>query len=161
MTRRLLPWLLRGLIAAGLAIDSYVHADLAGIYDGVGAGHLLSQGLLFRAEAVVSGAVALLVLVAGNRRQVLGAAAVVAGSAFGALLLYRYVDVGQLGPIPNMYEPAWFPEKNLAAIAEAVATGSALLAAAFASLAGPPPVRPSRSVGRLAAVSRLRLGRPR
>jgi hypothetical protein len=33
-------------------------------------------------------------------------------------VLYRYVDVGSIGPIPNMYEPAWFGEKTHSAIAE-------------------------------------------
>jgi len=28
----------------------------------------------------------------------------VAASALGAVLLYRYVDVGSLSPLPNMYE---------------------------------------------------------
>jgi hypothetical protein len=26
---------------------------------------------------------------------------------FSAVVLYRYVDVGKLGPLPNMYEPTW------------------------------------------------------
>jgi hypothetical protein len=42
------------------------------------------------------------------------------------VLLYRYVDVPALGPIPSMYEPLWFPEKTLSAVAEAVATLAAL-----------------------------------
>jgi len=50
----------------------------------------------------------------------------VAASSFGAIVLYRYVDVGTLGPLPNMYEPIWFTEKWVAAVAEAVATVTAL-----------------------------------
>jgi hypothetical protein len=34
------------------------------------------------------------------------------------VLLYRYVDVGSIGPIPNMYEPVWFGEKTHSAYAE-------------------------------------------
>jgi hypothetical protein len=34
-------------------------------------------------------------------------------------MLYRYVDVGSLGPIPNMYDPIWYAEKTLSAVAEA------------------------------------------
>ncbi len=42
--------------------------------------------------------------------------------ALGAVLLYRYVDVGQLGPIPNMYENTWqVPGKLLSAYAEGAA----------------------------------------
>jgi hypothetical protein len=43
------------------------------------------------------------------------------GSSF-----YRYVDPGAIGPLPDMYEPVWFPEKTLAGIAEAVALGAAI-----------------------------------
>ena len=46
----------------------------------------------------------------------------VAASSLTAILLYRYVNVGQIGFLPNMYEPAWFPEKSVAAVAEAAAT---------------------------------------
>ena len=45
----------------------------------------------------------------------------VAGTALGAVLLYRYVDPGTLGPLPDMYEPFWFAKKTLAHRAEAAA----------------------------------------
>lgn len=109
---------LRVLVAAGLAVSAYVHADLAAVYDGVGA--RVSQGNLFRIDAAVASLAALAVLAAG-RRSGFGLAFVVAASSLGAILVYRYVDVGQLGPLPNMYEPAWFPEKSAAAVAEAAA----------------------------------------
>src|SRR5579859_7280212 len=109
---------LRLLVAAGLAVDAYVHADLAPIYDGIHGS--ISQGELFRIEAGVAAAAALIVLVAG-RRAGLGLAFVVAASALGTLLLYRYANVGRLGFLPNMYEPSWFPEKTTAAVAEAAA----------------------------------------
>ena len=57
------------------------------------------------------------VLVRGSR-PAYAAALVVAGSAFIAVLLYRYVDIPALGPIPAMYEPLWFFEKVLSAVAE-------------------------------------------
>ncbi len=109
---------LRLLVAAGLAVDAYVHADLAPVYDGIRAS--ISQGDLFRIEAGVAAAAALIVLVAG-RRAGFGLAFAVSASALGVLLLYRYVDVGRLGPLPDMYEPSWFGEKTLAAVAEAAA----------------------------------------
>jgi plastocyanin len=115
---------LRLLVAAGLAVDAYVHADLAPAYDGIRAS--VSQGELFRIEAGLAAGAALLVLAVG-RRAWFGVAVAVAAGGLGALLLYRYVDVGQLGPLPNMYEPSWFPEKTAAAVAEAAA---AVLAAA-------------------------------
>jgi plastocyanin len=113
----------RLLVAAGLAVDAYVHADLAPAYDGIRAS--ISQGDLFRIEAGLAAAAALIVLVVG-RRTGFGLAFAVAASALGPLLLYRYVDVGRLGPLPNMYEPSWFAEKTIAAVAEAAAAAAAL-----------------------------------
>ncbi|MEU4584573.1 hypothetical protein AB0F92_21155 [Kitasatospora aureofaciens] len=48
----------------------------------------------------------------------------VAACGLGAPLLRRYVDVGTLGPLPNMYEPIWFEEKIRAAWAEGIATAA-------------------------------------
>src|SRR5919201_1427438 len=46
----------------------------------------------------------------------------VAASALGAVLLYRYVDVGSLGPLPDMYENTWeVPGKLASAYAEGAA----------------------------------------
>src|ERR1700728_4288955 len=117
--RRVAKLILRLLVAAALAVDAYVHADLAPLYDAIHAS--VRQGDLFRVEAGVASAGALIVLAYG-RRAGFALALLVAVSALGAILLYRYVDVGTLGPIPNMYEPAWFPEKTTAAVAEAAAT---------------------------------------
>ncbi|MEU6235980.1 hypothetical protein [Kitasatospora sp. NPDC047058] len=116
-------WLLRLLTAAGLAVDAYVHADLAGERDLVGDD--ISQGTLFRIEAGAASFAALLVVLAATR-VTWAVAFVVAASALGALLLYTYVDVGTLGPIPNMYEPVWYPEKTTAAVAEGVAVVTSL-----------------------------------
>ncbi len=113
---------LRLLAAAGLAVVAYVHADLAPAYDGVRA--TISEGALFRGEAAAASAAALVVLAVG-RRAGFGLALVVAASALGPIVLYRYVNVGGLGPLPNMYEPAWFPEKTAAAVAAAAATALA------------------------------------
>ncbi len=117
-------WLLRILTAAGLAVDAYIHADLASNYDPVR--HSISQGDLFRIEAGVASAAALLILLTA-RRVTWAAAFLVAASALGAILLYRYVNVGTLGPLPNMYEPIWFTKKVIAVVAEGAATATALL----------------------------------
>ena len=48
--------------------------------------------------------------------------------AFGgvaAVLLYRYVDVGAIGPLPDMYDASWYSEKTWSAIAEAAAAVAA------------------------------------
>ncbi|MGD3107188.1 hypothetical protein [Streptomyces sp. YGL11-2] len=112
--------MLRLLTAAGLAVDAYVHVALAGAYDPVGAG--ISEGTLFRAQAAAAALAAVLVLASGRSRWVWAFAFLVAASAVGAVLLYRYVDVGTLGPLPNMHEPVWYPKKTVSAVAEAVAT---------------------------------------
>jgi hypothetical protein len=46
---------------------------------------------------------------------------VVAASALVAMLVSRYVDLGRDRPFPDLYDPVWFAEKTLAAIAEGAA----------------------------------------
>jgi len=120
--------LLRVVTAAALAVVAYTHADLASQYDGIQGS--ISQGTLFVIEAAAASFAALIVLVFGGRIG-FALAALVAASALGAILLYRYVDVGTLGPLPNMYEPVWYPEKTTAAIAAAVATLAAVIGLAW------------------------------
>jgi hypothetical protein len=129
--------ILRLITAAGLAVDAYVHFDLASQYDTTIGG--ITQGLLFRIEAVAAILAALLVL-ASARRVFAVLPLLIAASALGAILLYRYVDVGTIGPLPDMYDPAWFPEKVLSAIAEAIATiGAAILLVAPRRQLSQPP----------------------
>jgi hypothetical protein len=112
--------------AAMLGIDAVVHARDAHFYDAVRTS-VISQGTLFRLEAAVATLVAVVLLIRPSRFW-WAVALIVAASAFGAVLLYQYVDVGQLGPIPNMYEPTWaLPGKAASAWAEGVAV---ILAAA-------------------------------
>jgi hypothetical protein len=120
----LLSWVLRLTTVAGLAVDAWVHVDLAARYDPNRAPGELSQGDLFRAEAVVSIGAAVLLLLTPRLLAWL-VAWLVAASALGGLLLYRYHDPGAIGPLPDMYEPLWFPEKTLAGVAEAVAVSTA------------------------------------
>ena len=117
-------WLLRLLTAAGLATDAYVHTDLASSYDSVQKS--ISQGELFRIEAGASALAAVLVLLLGRRPLVWLFAFLVAAAGVGAVVLYRYVDVGALGPLPAMYEPVWYPEKTASFVAESVAAVTAL-----------------------------------
>jgi hypothetical protein len=126
----------RVVAAGGLGYDAYAHLDLAANFDANRA--LISQGMLFRVEAALAILAALLVALIQHRAAALYAV-LIAGSALGAVLLYRYVDVGTLGPLPDMYEPSWYPEKTYSAIAEA----AAILAAALLVFSGgrkwPPP----------------------
>jgi hypothetical protein len=113
------------IVVVGLALDAYVHLDLASDYDPVKT-DTLSQGDLFRAQSAVAILAALLLLVR-PRRWTAAFAALVAGSALAAVLLYRYVDIGQIGPIPSMYEATWYTEKTNSAIAEGVAFVAAVV----------------------------------
>jgi hypothetical protein len=114
------------VMVAGLAVDAYVHFDLASSYDGVKSS-VLSQGELFRVE----GAVAILAasaLLVRPRRYTAAFAFLVTAAGFAAVMVYQYVNVGAFGPIPDMYEPLWYPKKTLSAWAEGIA---ALAAAAL------------------------------
>jgi hypothetical protein len=111
--------------AAALAVDAYVHLHDAGFYDSVRSS-VLSEGTLFRAQAAVSIVVALAVGLR-PRRVWWAAALAVLASAAGAVVLYTYVNVGALGPLPDMYEPTWvLPGKLVSAWTEAA---GALIAA--------------------------------
>jgi hypothetical protein len=129
-------WLLRIVTAAMLAEDAYVHADLAYRYD-PNQGNSISQGTLFRWEAGVAAFAALAVLVVFWRMAwslvAWALAFVVAASALGAVMIYAHYDIGRLGPLPDMYEPFWYGEKTRAAVAEAIATGTAFLGLVLAT----------------------------
>jgi len=117
------------VIALALLVDAVVHFRLAPGYQlsapgGIGAGNL------FRVETAVALAAAVLVLVRRTRASY-AVAFFVALSALGAVILYRYVNVPMFGPLPAMYEPVWFPEKTLSAIAEASAAAAAGAAIIF------------------------------
>jgi len=114
---------LRLVVVAGLAVDVYVHLHLAAGYDANTA--TISEGALFRVEAGVAALAAALVLLTRTQIGVMVAFLVAAGGV-GAVLLYQYVDVGAVGPLPNMYEPLSYPEKTDSLIAEAVAALAAL-----------------------------------
>ena len=114
---------LRVVTALALLVDAVVHLRLAPGYQ-LSAPGGIGVGNLFRIEALVALAAAALVLVRGTVGSY-SAAFLVAVSALGAVLLYRYVNVPTLGPLPAMYEPVWFPEKTFSAVAEAIAAAVA------------------------------------
>ena len=124
MSRTVVRWLLVAVTLAGLAIDAYVHFDLAARYDPI-ASTTLSQGDLFRFEAVAS-IVAGVALLARPRWYTAGLALLVLAGGALALYVYRYWNVPAFGPIPRMYEPIWFGEKSLAAAAETIGALSAM-----------------------------------
>jgi hypothetical protein len=127
-------WRLRAariVVAAGLALDAYAHLNLASTY--AEAGGLVDEGVLFRGEAAVALLAAAAVVVTGRRGCFLAGFAV-AVSALAVMLVSRYVDLGVIGPFPDLYDPVWFPEKLLAAIAEGAAGLAALIAVVLCGL---------------------------
>jgi hypothetical protein len=117
--------LLRLLVVAGLAVDAYVHwtfaADMAFVTGGS-----IGGDSLFRLQAVLAGLTGLLVLV-WARRWTFAVAFLVAAGALGAVVFYYFFDVGALGPLPAMHDPAWYAEKTISAVGEAVAALAALV----------------------------------
>ncbi len=129
---RILGWALALVVVVGLAIDAYNHFNVASQYAGVKTS-TVSQATLFRVEAALAVLAAVLVVVWASRLSALFALAV-AGGGLILLVLYRYVDVGRLGPIPDMYQPIWnVPGKKWSVAGEVIAiVGSlALLAHGF------------------------------
>ena len=109
---------LRVLTALALFIDAGVHIYLAPGYQAANPGGI-GQGNLFLLESAAAVVVGLWVLIRGSRLS-FALALAVALSAFAAVMLYRYVDIPAIGPMPAMYEPVWFFEKTLSAVAEGV-----------------------------------------
>jgi hypothetical protein len=139
---------LRLLTALALFIDAGVHLFLAPGHQDAQPG-TVSQGTLFLLEAAAAVVAGVWVLVRGSRAAYALAFAV-ALSAFAAVVLYRYVDIPAIGPIPAMYDPVWFFSKTLSAVAEG--------AGALLALAG--LVRTGRR-GRADAGTRFPAGRRR
>jgi hypothetical protein len=127
--RRALRFAARLIGAAALAVDAYFHAKLADQYDLVQKS--ISEGDLFRIEAGLASLAALLLLIWHHPLSE-GFAWLVAAGGLAAVLVYRYIDVGTLGPLPNMYEPLWFHDKRLSALSQLVA----LVMATFLLLSG-------------------------
>jgi len=115
---------LRVVAGAGLVVDAYVHVDLASAY--AGPDGIVGEQNLFLVEAGVALAAALLVLTS-SRRGAPWVATSVAASALAAVVAYRYVDLGAVGPLPDLYEPVWYPEKLVAAAGETVALLAAVI----------------------------------
>lgn len=109
-------WLLTAVAVLGLVVDAAVHLRLAVQRDAVGTA--ITQGELFRAEAAVA-TLAMLAVLARDARWTWAAAGSVGLAGCAAVVLCTYVHVGAIGPVPDMYEPIWFPAKTLSAIAEA------------------------------------------
>jgi hypothetical protein len=116
---------LRVLAVAALGISAYVHIHLAPRYAYPGT---ISGDQLFYLQGSIAALIGLVLLVTGNR-WAWAAAAMIGVASFAAVMLYRYVDVGAIGPLPNMNDPTWqpSPDKLLSAIAEAFVPFAAMV----------------------------------
>ncbi len=116
---------LRGVAALALAVSAYIHIDLA-------SGPLFADGQvtlagLFIGQATAAALAAVWVLARGSRLAWLVAGGVALGS-LAALVVTVYVLVPAIGPLPAVYEPFWYTEKVVAAVAVALAAAAALIA---------------------------------
>lgn len=106
----------RGLVALALVVDAVVHLSLASQMQLAAPGGI-GGGWLFRIQAVLALAAAAYLLLRPSRTAYL-VAGLVALSAFVPVLLYTYVNVPSIGPIPSMYDPFWTTPKVVSALAE-------------------------------------------
>lgn len=116
--------------ALALLVNAYVHFQLAGSFDAL-VGTLVSQGTLFRIQGVVNILAAILILIVHRWWAGLVAAAIAAGGlALLVVSVYVPLDLSALG-FPVIYEPVWYQDKVIAAVAQAVALVGGLLVAAL------------------------------
>ncbi len=109
---------LRAVAAAGLLVSAYIHLRLAPGYSLIG--EQITEGTLFRAQAVAAVLAAVVLLIRRGRLPWVPGALVAAGSLV-ALVGSVYVQVPAIGPFPLIYEPVWYPEKVVAVLAAAIA----------------------------------------
>lgn len=116
---------LTAMVVTGLAVDAFVHFHLASAFPH-NQTSTLSEADVFHLDAVAA-VIAAVALLVRPRRYTAAFAFLVAAAGTAAAVVYRYVDVGAFGPIPNLYDPYWAPpEKTLSAVAEGVAALAAL-----------------------------------
>ena len=125
MFKRRQPRLAAIVIAVALLLNAWIHFRLAGPFD-ANPGSLLSQGALFRIQAVVNLIVAVLIVVRPRAWTALLAFAVAAGGA-AILTLTSVVPVdGSIVGLPYLFEPAWYPAKQTSLVFQLLAAALAV-----------------------------------
>ena len=123
------------IAAAGLVVNAVIHLSLAGPYDAI-TGTVIGQGDLFRIQAMANIALAALLLVGLKYRGwavivALAAAAVAAGGlALVVITALVPLDLTPLG-LPYLFEPIWFADKVVSAVAQGIALVAACVIAAL------------------------------
>ena len=125
-------WGLIVVALVGLGIDAYTHLDLAHLYMGNTTG-TVNEGVLFQIEAGLAIAAGVWLLLRPGVLSIIATVLITAGGA-AALVVYRYYDIGKIGPIPNMHEPIWFTEKKWSLAGELIALVAALVLLAITAL---------------------------
>lgn len=108
----------RAVVVAALVVDAVIHLRLAPDMQLAAPGGI-GGGWLFRIQAGAALLAALYLLLRPSRPAYL-LAGLVALTALGPVLLYTYVNVPTIGPIPSMYDPFWTTSKVVSAVAEGV-----------------------------------------
>jgi hypothetical protein len=126
--KTILRWALILVTVAGLAIDFWVHWDVAHDYVGVPSPSFITQFGLFKFEAVLALVTALLLIARPNRLTAGLSAAVGLGGAAALLVYYEYDPGKILGILPDMADKTWYPspEKGTSVVAELIAGVTAL-----------------------------------
>jgi len=115
-------------IALALVVNAYVHFLLATPFDAI-VGSLVSQGALFRIQGVVNILAAVLILAVYRWWTGLLVAVIAAGGlALLVASVYVPLDLSAIG-FPVIYEPAWYPDKVVAVIAQGFAVIGGLVVA--------------------------------
>jgi len=130
---------IRLLVVAALGVDAYVHFDLADEMQLAAPGRI-GGGTLFVIQAGAAIAAAVLLLLTGSRLAYV-LAALVALSALVPVLLYTYVNLPALGPVPSLYDPTWYTAKVVSVVAEAAAVVLAVVGIAWAGRRRPAYLR--------------------
>lgn len=125
-------WGLIVVALVGLGIDAYTHLDLAHLYMGNTTG-TVNEGVLFQIEAGLAIAAGVWLLLRPGMLSIIATVLITAGGA-AALVVYRYYDIGKIGPIPNMHEPIWFTEKKWSLAGELIALVAVLVLLAITVL---------------------------
>lgn len=97
-----------------LAMSAGTHLHLAPLYN---IGPPITTGQLFVAQGVLTALIALWLLVRNSVAAWLVATVLMAASLAAVLASVR-LSIPAFGPFPSLYEPIWFPEKVLSALAE-------------------------------------------
>jgi hypothetical protein len=122
---------LAALTAVALIASAYLHLHLAANYAPNVVAGTISEGDVFHIQALASVAVAagLVIAVVADHRwlgpALFAAAGLLVGS-LAAVVTYRYLDIGKILLLPDMYEPIWFRDKTLRAIIEGAGALAAL-----------------------------------